>query len=124
MTGLLIGPLLRHVDTRSATVWVETDAPCTVDVAGCSAHTFTVAGHHYALVVITGLEPGTSTPYEVALDGEKVWPPKDSTMPPSRIRTYPEGGDPSFLMVFGSCRMAETDNPKERKRVGTDALAA
>ncbi len=122
VTELLIGPLLRHVDTRSATVWVETTAPCTVEVAGCSAHTFTVAGHHYALVVITGLEPGTSTPYEVTLDGDVVWPPAD--FPPSRIRTFPEGGDPSFLMVFGSCRMAETDNPKERKRMGTDALAA
>lgn len=124
MTGLLIGPLLRHVDTRSATVWVETDAPCVVEVAGSEAHTFTVAGHHYALVVVTGLEPGTSTPYEVALDGEKVWPVPDEAQPPSRIRTYPEDGDPSFLMIFGSCRMAETDNQKEIEKVGTDALAA
>jgi phosphodiesterase/alkaline phosphatase D-like protein len=121
---LLLGPLLRHVDTRSATVWVETDTPCTVEVAGESTHTFTVAGHHYALVIVTGLEPGTSTPYEVALDGETAWPRPGSEFPPSRIRTFPEGGDPDFLMVFGSCRMAETDDPKERKKMGTDALAA
>lgn len=124
MPDLLLGPLLRHVDTTSATVWVETDSPCTVEVAGCSAHTFTVGGHHYALVVITGLEPATSTPYQVELDGERVWPLPDSDVPPSRIRTFPAGGDPTFLMVFGSCRMPETDDPKEQRATGTDALAA
>jgi phosphodiesterase/alkaline phosphatase D-like protein len=122
--GLLLGPLLRHVDTTSATVWVETDAPCAVEVAGTAAHTFTVAGHHYALVVITGLEPATSTPYEVHLDGDTVWPPPGGEYPPSRIRTFPDGGDPAFRMVFGSCRMPDTDDPGERKAMGTDALAA
>jgi phosphodiesterase/alkaline phosphatase D-like protein len=124
MPDLLLGPLLRHVDTTSATVWVETDRPCTVSAAGASAHTFTVAGHHYALVVITGLEPATSTPYEVALDGEVVWPAPGSGFPPSRIRTFPQGGDPKFLMIFGSCRMPDTDDPAEQRRMGIDALAA
>jgi phosphodiesterase/alkaline phosphatase D-like protein len=124
MASLLLGPLLRHVDTNSATVWVETDAPCTVRIAGASAHTFTVAGHHYALVVITGLAPAISTPYEVTLDDELVWPLAGSQFPPSRIRTLPDGGDPEFLMVFGSCRMPETDDPAEQKSMGTDALAA
>ncbi|HEX2134187.1 MAG TPA: alkaline phosphatase D family protein [Actinophytocola sp.] len=122
MPELLLGPMLRHVDTTSATVWVETDRPCTVTVAGASAHTFTVAGHHYALVAVTGLEPATSTPYEVALDGETVWPVPG--FPPSRIRTFPEGGDPKFLMLFGSCRMPVTDDPAEQRKMGTDALAA
>jgi phosphodiesterase/alkaline phosphatase D-like protein len=97
-------------------VWVETDEPCTVTVANAQARTFTVAGHHYALVVVTGLEPATSTPYEVTLDGDTVWPPSD--FPPSRIRTFPEGGDPRFLMLFGSCRMPDD------AALGTDALAA
>jgi phosphodiesterase/alkaline phosphatase D-like protein len=122
MASLLLGPLLRHVDTTSATIWVETDQPCTVSAAGASAHTFTVAGHHYALVVITGLEPGTSIPYEVSLDGDVVWPTPD--FPPSRIRTFPEGGDPKFLMIFGSCRMPDTEDPAEQRRTGIDALAA
>jgi hypothetical protein len=116
MPALLLGPVLRHVDSRSATVWVETDGPCTVGVAGAEARTFTVGGHYYALVVIEGLEPGTSTPYEVALDGENVWPAAD--FPPSRIRTFPEGGDPDFTMLFGSCRMP--DSPE----LDMDALAA
>jgi phosphodiesterase/alkaline phosphatase D-like protein len=116
MPALLLGPLLRHVDTRSATIWVETDQPCVVRIAGVEQRTFTVSGHHYALVVITGLEPGTATPYEVALDDETVWPSPD--FPPSRIRTYPEGGDPEFVMLFGSCRMPEDS------ALGTDALTA
>jgi phosphodiesterase/alkaline phosphatase D-like protein len=124
MPELLLGPLLRHVDTDSATVWVETGGPCTVEVAGSSARTFHVAGHHYALVVITGLEPGTSTPYEVALDGTTVWPLPDSELPPSRIRTFPEGGDPEFVLAFGSCRMPDSTDPDERRTTGPDALTA
>ena len=49
---LLLGPLLRHVDPVSATVRVETDRPCVVDVLGRRARTFCVGGHHYALVVV------------------------------------------------------------------------
>ncbi|OLF07197.1 phosphodiesterase [Actinophytocola xinjiangensis] len=122
MPALTLGPLLRHVDSTSATIWVETDAPATVTVAGTDTPTFTVAGHHYALVVLTGLAPGTSTPYEVALDGEVVWPPPE--FPPSRIRTFPEGGDPRFSMLFGTCRMPDTADPAEQRRFGIDALAA
>ncbi|HEY8847524.1 MAG TPA: hypothetical protein VIM24_12735, partial [Candidatus Limnocylindrales bacterium] len=60
MTRLLLGPLLRHVGELDATVWVETDTPCSVEVRAGDAvgreRTFTVAGHHYAVVVVTGLE--------------------------------------------------------------------
>src|SRR3954452_25154271 len=80
---LLLGPLLRHVDPVSATVWVETDRPCDVDVLGRRARTFCVDGHHYALVVVEDLEPGSTTPYEVRLDDVQVWPPQDSAVPPA-----------------------------------------
>ena len=46
------------------------------------------AGHHYALVRIEGLEPGGFYEYEVALDGERRWPPPDHDLPPSAIRTF------------------------------------
>ena len=74
MAELILGPLLRYVGEDEATVWVETDAPCEVEVLGCVQRTFRVADHHFALVHVTGLEPGTTTPYEVRLDGERVWP--------------------------------------------------
>jgi hypothetical protein len=118
MTGLILGPLLRHVDERSATVWVETDGPCAVEVLDTSTRTFEVSGHHYALVVLTDLRPGTSTAYEVRLDDEPVWPRPDSPFPPSRIRTLSTQDDPVRL-VFGSCR-----KPHEHDALGTDALSA
>src|SRR3954452_12459333 len=91
---LLLGPLLRHVDPVSATVWVETDRPCEVAVLGRRARTFCVGGHHYARVVAEDLEPGSSPPYDVRLDGDGVGPPEQSSFPPSRIRT--PGGEGSF----------------------------
>ncbi|MFK0105354.1 alkaline phosphatase D family protein [Streptomyces sp. NPDC091217] len=109
MAGLLLGPLLRYTDGSSATVWVETSRPCTAgircpDGAGGTAHTFQVAGHHYALIPVTGLTPGTSPSYEVVLDGTRVWPPPDSRFPPPVIRTRADG-DP-LRVVLGSCRWA------------------
>lgn len=117
MTALLLGPLLRHVDDRSATVWLEADGPCEVSVLDASARTFEVCGRHYALVVLTGLEPGTSTPYEVRLDGERVWPLPDSSMPASRIRTLSRQDD-AVRLVFGSCHQPHDES------LGPDALSA
>lgn len=65
---LILGPVLRHVDETSATVWVETDRPCVVEILASTSRTFQVGGHHYGLVVITGLTPGESRPYTVSLD--------------------------------------------------------
>jgi hypothetical protein len=126
--NLVLGPLLRHVSRTTATIWVETDGPCTVEVCGQRASTFSVLDHHYALVMIEGLEPGSITPYEVHLDGERVWPPPTSRFPPCVIRTL-DGG--STRILFGSCRAAAPHEPPwtleldhdERGR-GVDALYA
>jgi hypothetical protein len=116
--GLILGPILRHVGASDATVWVETDVPCEVEVrVGRFPHnsrTFTVEGHHYALVVITGLGPGSTHEYEIRLDGEEVWPEPGS--PPSRIRTIaPEG---ELTLAFGSCRVSVPHEPPYTKRRG------
>jgi hypothetical protein len=118
---LLLGPLLRHVDPMSATVWVETDRPCTVDVLGRTARTFCVGGHHYALVVVEGLEPGSTTPYQVHLDGRPVWPEEHSAFPASRIRTPPEQGG-RFRVAFGSCRYASPLTVDAAQGLPPDAL--
>ncbi|MFF3287260.1 alkaline phosphatase D family protein [Streptomyces sp. NPDC003023] len=127
MTGLRLGPLLRHVDWEtgtSATVWVETERPCTAEVrcgrGGGSARTFLVAGHHYALIPVTGLTPDSSTEYEVLLDGERVWPLEGSNLPPSTIRT-PAAGSDSVRVTFGSCRWAARP-ARGHDPVGPDAL--
>ena len=125
---LVLGPLLRYVHETEATIWVETDRPCEVEILGHAVRTFEVAGHHYGLVVVTGLRPGTEYPYQVMLDQTVCWPEPDPAFGPSVLRTLDPGG-PQRL-VFGSCRVAELPPPPRRGRArragehGPDALAA
>ena len=127
---LLVGPLLRYVGKTDATVWVETDEPCEVEVLGTEVNTFAVEGHHYGFVFIEGLEPGTSVEYEVALDGERRWPPEDWDFPPSVLRTFRD--QEQIELVFGSCRVSAPHEPPftlpkeqdEEHARGFDALHA
>src|SRR4028119_2230450 len=100
MPDLVLGPVLRHAGLSDATVWVETDERREVEVLGCSSPSFRAGDHHYALVHVTGLEPGTVREYEVRLDGAIVWPEPGSPFPPSVVRTRDEGGP--LKLVFGS----------------------
>src|SRR5215211_697081 len=145
MPKLVLGPLLRYVGETQATVWVETDAAARVEVlvapagsgsaaaapARAAAPTFQVEGHHYALVLIEGLEPDRTYGYRVELDGRQVWPeaaPDGPAFPPSTIRTL--RGDHPLRIAFGSCRVAAPHEPPwslppsaDRKRgKGADAL--
>jgi PhoD-like phosphatase len=114
VADLVLGPVLRYVGETEATVWVETDSPCTVEILGREEPTFTVEEHHYALVRIEGLEPAGFYEYEVGLDGERRWPEPSSEMPPSAIRTI-DPGKP-IDVCFGSCRVAL---PHEGKYIET-----
>jgi PhoD-like phosphatase len=129
MAELVLGPVVRYVGTTEATVWLETDGPCEVEILGRAAPTFRVGHGHYALVVMTGLEPDISTKYEVRLDGRRCWPPAESEFPASRIHTLPERGPVSI--VWGSCRVTAPHEPPytlgpdaHRCGVGVDALPA
>jgi hypothetical protein len=104
MAEILLGPLLRYVSETDATVWVETDDPCEVEVLGRTEPTFCVEGHHFALVRVEELEPAGFYEYEVKLDGEVRWPDAASELPPSAIRTM--GRDKPLDICFGSCRIA------------------
>jgi PhoD-like phosphatase len=117
---VLVGPLLRYVDSTSATVWVETDRPRRVSVLSTEVPTFTVHGHHYGIVDVTGLKPGSCTPYEVHLDGERCWPLPGN--PPSVIRTL----DPTrrLRLVFGSCRTSVPHDDENNRIHGLDVLRA
>jgi hypothetical protein len=127
MAELILGPMLRYVDDVSVTVWVETDRPCEVEVLGHRARTFHVAGHHYALVAVTGLRPGSSTEYQVRLDDERRWPEAGSSFPASRIQTLPQTG--RIEIVWGSCRVTAPheapytlDSEQDERGFGVDAL--
>jgi hypothetical protein len=131
--ALVLGPMLRYVSETEATIWVETDRECQVEVLGRGVPTFEVAGHHYGLVVVDGLAPGSEHQYQVALDGAVRWPLPDGDFPPSVLRTLSK--DRPARLAFGSCRVAEIapenlSRPARRERAGqaadegTDALAA
>jgi hypothetical protein len=128
---LVLGPLLRYVDETSAAIWVEVARRGTVTVAlqpasgdehTFSAQTFTVHGHHYALVEVDGLDPGSSTEYTVRVDDDHVWPPAGSTYPPSRIRTLSPGRHGRLL--FGSCRTSVPHDAEHNRTHGVDVLRA
>lgn len=106
---LVLGPVLRRVGPEYATVWVETDAPCEVEVLGHRDRTFTVDGHHYALVCAEGLAPRAVHPYDVRLDGRHAWPPSGYDFPAPTVRTL--GGSGPFRVAFGSCRVALPHRP-------------
>jgi hypothetical protein len=123
---LVLGPLLRYVDETSASVWVETSGPSVVAVAAgggrWEAPTFAVHDHHYGLVEVDGLEPGSIQTYTVEIDGSEVWPPADSDLPPSRIATIKPGKE--LRLAFGSCRMAFPHDAEANRKHGVDALRA
>ncbi|MBA3806942.1 MAG: hypothetical protein H0X28_00905 [Solirubrobacterales bacterium] len=121
--------MLRYVSDTEATVWVETDGPSAVEILDHRASTFEVEGHHYAIVAITQLAPGSTQESDVRLDGERRWPAAVDGFPPSRIRTLPRIFP--IRLVFGSCRVTAPDeapyslSPDEDARgVGADALIA
>ncbi len=129
MPELILGPLLRYVGAHEATIWVETDSACEVEVLGHRSRTFHVEGHYYAIVHVAGLEPGESYEYGVALNGEKKWPEPESEYPPSVIRTI--GTDESLRIIFGSCRLSLPHEPpytlgkeEDERGFGPDALYA
>ncbi|MGI8427810.1 MAG: alkaline phosphatase D family protein [Solirubrobacteraceae bacterium] len=129
MAKLVLGPMLRYVGTDEATIWVEADAHCEVEVLGHRESTFRVGGQHYAIVIVRGLMPDASIEYDVRLDGKLVWPRPGSALPPSRIQTLPTEGP--LEIAFGSCRVTAPHEPphtlgpdEDAEGLGLDALHA
>src|SRR4051812_24914193 len=123
---LVLGPMVRHVDATSASVWVETESAAQVSVrAGgreWAASTFAVHGHHYALVELDGLEPGTVTAYAVDVNGTQAWPDPSAGFPPSMIATLTPGKP--LGMAYGSCRTSVPHDASGNRTHGVDALRA
>ena len=121
---LVLGPMLRYVGETDATVWVETAGPAVVTVEADGrewrAPTFSVEDHHYALVVVDGLEPGSECEYAVRVGNEHVWPEPGSRFPPPRIRTI-DRTRPTRLL-FGSCRTTAPHDREGHRTHGVDAV--
>ena len=126
MAELILGPLLRYVDETTAALWVETSRAAVVrviaGVRGAEASTFAVHGHHYALVCLDDLEPGTRTAYRVEVDGTAVWPEADSDLPDPVIATLPP--EKQLRIAFGSCRTSVGHDARGNRSHGIDALRA
>ncbi|BCW71017.1 alkaline phosphatase D family protein [Arthrobacter sp. NicSoilB8] len=123
---LVLGPMMRYVDEKSASVWVETRFAARVSIrAGgrdWAASTFAVHGHHYALVELHGLEPATVMPYAVDVNGTRVWPDPESGFPPSMIATLKPGKP--LRMAYGSCRTSVPHDASGNRTHGVDSLRA
>ncbi|GAB2911703.1 MULTISPECIES: alkaline phosphatase D family protein [Nonomuraea] len=123
MPALVVGPMLRYVDSDSASIWVETAEPCTVAVEADGrtyrSPTFTVHGHHYAIVDLVELSQDIAS-YTVSCDGEQVWPM--AGRPPSRIRLLPRDG--VRRLAFGSCRTSVPHDDFHVRTHGDDVLRA
>lgn len=129
LPSIVLGPLLRYVDPETASIWIQVDAPCEVEILGVRERTWCIDGLHFALVAIEGLEPDIDHPYEVRLDGALAWPEPDSDWPQSTIRLLPRDG--SIDLAFGSCRITRPHEPpyvlrshEHPKGHGVDALRA
>ncbi|MEA3551408.1 alkaline phosphatase D family protein [Pseudarthrobacter sp. C1] len=124
--ALVLGPMMRYVDQTSASIWVETRDNASVTVsAGAGewkARTFAVHGHHYALVEVDGLEPGSVTPYTVAVNGVPVWPEPGTGFLPPVIATLKPGKP--LRLAFGSCRTSVPHDESGNRSHGVDALRA
>ncbi len=121
---LVLGPMLRYTDETTAAVWVETASAATVTVRAGSrrwhARTFAVHGHHYALVEVDGLQPGSSEEYEVLVDDRPVWPQSDAEHPASRI--VARDPESPLRMAWGSCRTSVPHDRTGNRRHGVDAM--
>ena len=99
--------------------------PATVRVLDTEARTFEVAGHHYALVQVTGLEPDSRTSRtrctSTASGSGRRRPARSRT---SLIRTRGPASDAHNRIIFGSCRYPKVAEPKLAAELGIDALDA
>ncbi|WP_258803778.1 alkaline phosphatase D family protein [Pseudarthrobacter sp. NS4] len=133
--ALVLGPMMRYVDETSASIWVETRNTSLVTVKTSAgdwkAPTFAVHGHHYALVEVEGLEPGTVTPYTVEVNGAHVWPGtdehglapgSDGEFPPPVIATLKPGKP--LRLAYGSCRTSVPHDASGNRSHGVDSLRA
>ena len=118
MASLVLGPMLRHVDDTSARLGGDVRRLRGVGARLGSQRTFQVGDRHYALVAVEGSRPrARTTPYEVRLDGERVWPPPGSTFPPPRIRTTAAGPTGAAGLRLLPVRLAAVD--RRQRRAGT-----
>lgn len=121
-----LGPMVRYAGEREATLWAQTrdagELTVRIGEKSWSARTFAAHGHHYALVLLDGLEPGQVYEYTVEVNGEHAWPQPDSPFPAPVVKMLK--ADRPTKMAFGSCRTSVPHDAKHNRTNGIDSLRA
>ena len=96
-----------------ATVWVETDGPCQVEILGFTERTWCVAGHHYALVgdrrpAGRHAAPPTRSGWTASRSGRCPGPPG-----------HPAGSAPGARVRWCRSRSAPAGTPRRRRSCRT-----
>ena len=89
---LVLGPLLRYVGETEATIWVETDRACRVEILGHQARDLRGGRAPLRAGGDRRARAGAEYEYQVTLDGTVRWPEPDTPFPPSVLRTLDPGG--------------------------------
>ncbi len=124
---ILVGPVQRFRGAGGeATVFLELSAACEVELrAGgddpvtTRARTWELRGHHYVLLMVSGLPDDRAVPYEVWLGDTLVWPDPARDHPPS---VFAPPADHRLRLSFGSCRELGPYDEDGLDQWGADAL--
>jgi hypothetical protein len=73
-------------------------------------------------VHVDGLQPNSTLPYTMEIDGAPVWPDSNSSFPAAVIATL--GSEHPLRMSFGSCRTSVGHDEDGNRTHGVDALRA
>ncbi|WP_020108825.1 alkaline phosphatase D family protein [Nocardia sp. 348MFTsu5.1] len=125
---LVLGPILRYVDTSRATIWVETDGECTVEVRTSTGpsgaeNTWSVHGHHFAIVQLVDLPSGAVVDYTVSLTLSDTSASEASAVVKAGGTLRTAAHDDALTVAFGSCRRGDTYDADRLKAIGADGLA-
>ncbi|BCX48836.1 alkaline phosphatase [Haloferula helveola] len=101
------GPMLGCLEADGAKVWLRTARPAKVEVKAVvddEERTYgpvhsTLDSDLTAIVPVTGLKPGTVTPYRVFVDGEEIAIPKHAA-----ISTPSDDAAQKTRITFGTCQ--------------------
>jgi hypothetical protein len=127
---LCVGPLVRAICPDSVAIWTEWNSPCDVTLTATTAdrlqrpgsfsactRTVMVGGRHYALSLITGLQPATWYTYHLNASTREgpPCPAEGAAVQCFRTLDLPNAGA-ALRLAYGSCRKLSAREP--------DALSA
>lgn len=133
MEHLCVGPLVRAICPDSVAVWTEWGVPCDVTLTATPsdrfyqpgsfsvcARTVMVGGRHYALSLLTGLQPATWYTYHVSASSGESLPFSAEEIPVQCFRTLdlPDAGA-ALRLAYGSCRKLSAEEPDALSALGS-----